>query len=434
MKKNNILKIMSVAILCALLVTSCNKTEDKPESGKDTQKTENTQKDKNTEKVPDNQSDAKSNGITIPENRFDDIPLVTELNVTDEIPGEYYAIYAVSDGIFKVASNDLSIGLMTADGELIMPCEYSTNRSICDGVTAVRNDMGMWGYFNVEQKKFILECNADSVIDFSEGLGCYSDGSVYRYITPDGTVAFDNSIFYLAAPFKDGLARVLTADKYGYMDKTGNVVINCDYEDFDDFHDGMARVSNGKTFGYIDKTGEEKFMMDTTGIFNYKYGLAAFTVGNKVGYIDKESRVVIPPEYDKPLQNVEEFFRFECGVAPVMKDGKYGFINTDGELVIDAQYDNVTYAVDNVIRVQKDKLFGFITTEGKVITECIYQEAGLFKDGISKVKKDDKYFFINKEGKELTTERFDDATEFCGNTAFVVKEGTDTWYKVTIKK
>ena len=73
--------------------------------------------------------------------------------------------------------------------------------------------------------------------------------------------------------------------------------------------------------------------------------------------------------------------------------------------------------------------------EGTGLTDCIFTEAGTFtKDGIAKVLKDGKYYFINKEGKELTAERFDDASDFCGNTAFVVKEGTETWYKVTVNQ
>lgn len=367
---------------------------------------------------------------TAAEKGYADIPTITKITVTDETPGDYFGIYAMSDGIFKVANKDFSIGLMNSDGKLLMPCEYSTCRSIKNGVTAVRDDLGMWSYFNVEEGRFTVE-NADSLFDFSEGIGCFYDDEVYRFVNPDGSAAIDGT-FFEAAPFSDGLARVLTSDAFGYMDKTGKIVIHSDYNHFDDFHNGMARVHNGERFGYIGKDGKLKFFMDCTAIFNYKDGLAAFTVGRKIGYIDKDGRVSAEPLYERPYQEDDEYYRFECGVAPVVKDGKYGFINKDGELVIDAVYDNAMYAVDGIIRVQKDKLFGYVTTDGKIITDCIFNDAGVFCEGVAKVMKDGKYFFINKEGTELTSERFEDATDFCGNTAFVVKQGTDTWYKVTI--
>ena len=413
--KNNFLKICGITVLSALLMCSCT----------------NNEKENTTEKSPVSEETKTPEIQDIP--KTTELPLVESITVTDETPGDYYGIYAMSDGIFKVASHNLSVGLMRADGELIMPCLYSTCRTICDNVTAVRDDMGLWSYFNVETGKFIVE-KQDSMFNFSEGIGCYFDGELYRYVNPDGTTAIEGT-FYEAAPFSDGLSRVLTKDSFGYMDKSGKIVLHSDYLDFDDFCEGMARVHENGKFGYIGKDGNLKFIMDTDAIFNYKDGLAAFITGKNIGYIDKDGRVSAEPKYQRPKQETDEYYRFECGVAPVIKDGKYGFINKDGELVIDAIYDNAMYAVNGIIRVQNNKLFGYVKTDGTVITDCIFTEAGTFtKDGIAKVLKDGKYYFINKEGKELTAERFDDASDFCGNTAFVVKEGTETWYKVTVNQ
>ena len=59
--------------------------------------------------------------------------------------------------------------------------------------------------------------------------------------------------------FFSGLARVQddNTDKYGFIDKTGKVVIPCKWKDAWDFHEGLAPVkdANGK-WGYIDKTGK----------------------------------------------------------------------------------------------------------------------------------------------------------------------------------
>ena len=427
MKKRDFLKTAGIIILAGMLIVSCGDKDESKTPEKD--KTEQTNIEKGNDKTEKDENNA-SNDFTF---EIKETPLVESITVTDISPGDYYGIYSMSDGIFAMASQELSIGLMDKDGNILMPCEYSTRRKIHDGVTAVRNDMGLWGYFNVNEKRFILECKYDSVTDFSEGIGCYFDGEYFRYINTDGTPAIDD-VFYEAVAFSDGLARVLYDDGCGYIDKTGELVISSDYVNFDDFHDGFARVHDEGVFGYMDKTGTLKYSMNCDGIYNFKDGLAAFVKDKKVGYINTKGEVVIEPVYDIPNQNLDEYFRFECGVAPVMKDGKYGFINGKGELVVQPLYDLAYFAVENIIRVQKDGLYGYVGTDGTVITDCIFKEASAFSEGVAYVMKDDRYYFINKEGKELTSERFDDVCNFTGGTAFVVKPDTFTWTKVTIDK
>ena len=57
--------------------------------------------------------------------------------------------------------------------------------------------------------------------------------------------------------YYDGLARVNgTNDKWGFIDKTGRLVIPCKWNYIDSFCDGLAMVQgdNGSKY-YIDKTG-----------------------------------------------------------------------------------------------------------------------------------------------------------------------------------
>lgn len=57
--------------------------------------------------------------------------------------------------------------------------------------------------------------------------------------------------------FKEGVATFMTKGKYGYIDKSSNVVIPCIYEEAHFFTDGIARVKlDGKWF-FIDKEGKE---------------------------------------------------------------------------------------------------------------------------------------------------------------------------------
>ncbi len=62
-----------------------------------------------------------------------------------------------------------------------------------------------------------------------------------------------------AESFSEGLAgvcRKIINVKYGYIDKTGKVVVPLEYDDVGSFSDGLAVVRKDQKYGYIDKRGE----------------------------------------------------------------------------------------------------------------------------------------------------------------------------------
>ena len=61
-----------------------------------------------------------------------------------------------------------------------------------------------------------------------------------------------------AGNFSEGLAGVMDAnEKWGFIDKTGKVVISCQWKGARDFHEGLALVKDAnEKWGFIDKTGK----------------------------------------------------------------------------------------------------------------------------------------------------------------------------------
>ena len=75
----------------------------------------------------------------------------------------------------------------------------------------------------------------------------------WGYIDKTGKIVI-NPQFDSATSFSKGLARVVIGDKWGYIDKTGKIVINPQFDSAASFCDGLARVVIGDKWGYIDKT------------------------------------------------------------------------------------------------------------------------------------------------------------------------------------
>jgi ABC-type Fe3+-citrate transport system substrate-binding protein len=49
---------------------------------------------------------------------------------------------------------------------------------------------------------------------------------------------------------------IFVNNKIGYIDKTGKVVVQLQFDYIDSFSDGLAKVDVSNRYGYIDKTGK----------------------------------------------------------------------------------------------------------------------------------------------------------------------------------
>lgn len=161
---------------------------------------------------------------------------------------------------------------------------------------------------------------------------------------------------------------------YGYIDTTGNIVIECRYDDAREFSEGRAAVlSRGG-----DISGE--------GIF----GQLSLTL--KWGYIDTSGMAVIPCVYDYAGQ-------FHEGYAAVMSGNKWGFIDYDGDTLVSYRYDEVHRFVNGYAAVRKGGYWGYIDSDGNELVPCRYDVASDFSsDGFAAVGRADSTGFVYRDG------------------------------------
>ncbi len=222
--------------------------------------------------------------------------------------------------------------------------------------------------------------------------------------------------------FSEGLAVAEKKGKWGYIDKSGKVVIPLEYDNAYSFHEGLAEVEKDGKWGYIDKRGKIviPFEYGPTEPFAepfaepFSEGLAGVRKDGKKGYIDKRGKVVIPFEY-------KWAYSFHEGLAEVVKDEKWGYIDKSGKVVIPLEYDEASSFQEDLAVVRKGEKWGYIDKSGKVVIPLEYDETYSFQEGLAAVRKGEKWGYINKNGKVVIPLEYDWAYSFHEGVAFVEK-------------
>ena len=167
--------------------------------------------------------------------------------------------------------------------------------------------------------------------------------------TPTHHAPKKNRGYDYVGEYSEGLAMVMLNYKYGFIDKSGTLVIPCKYEDAESFSEGLAEVKLNGKYGFIDKTGAEVIPCKYDIIDYFKSGLASVKLNGKDGYITQTGIW-----YDDADKNLSDSLR------RVKLNGKWGFIDKTGAEVIPCKYDIIGYFKSGLASVKlngKDWLY-----------------------------------------------------------------------------
>lgn len=121
--------------------------------------------------------------------------------------------------------------------------------------------------------------------------------------------------------------------KYGYIDKTGKVVIKPQFENTTGFNEGLAATKLGGKYGYIDLKGNWAIKPQFDFTYMFSDGLAMVEIDKKSAWIDKTGKIVIAARaFEKTAIGFKE------GRLAVKKDGKWGYIDKTGKMIVAPQF------------------------------------------------------------------------------------------------
>jgi hypothetical protein len=345
--------------------------------------------------------------------------------------------------------------LQTGDGTYTsingVTYQYVDTENSIPGFYPVEDNSGKWGYAD-KDGNLVIDCDYDYTYGFSNGLAgvVITDNGIdhLSFIKEDGTQAFTADYNYKSGFDDQGYAVVQNKVNYlyGLIDKTGNVVLACNYQDIQYANStGLYAVKGDYSsdpsglYGLFDLNNPGKTIdFKYNNAFHFSAGLALVKIDYRVNYINKEEDVVVPTTawegYDFDAQGVAVVqvtsgnmyhaidntgaeipgtkafggYGFEDGCALIaqLENGvlKNHLINENGQILNNDAFDDAYYE-NGLFFVEKDEKWGIVDTNGKYIVPCDYQNAGDVKDNITGtvypqvLESDNTFTILDTDGK-----------------------------------
>lgn len=209
--------------------------------------------------------------------------------------------------------------------------------------------------------------------------------------------------------------------KWEIIDESGVVVSKLKFNPGfpSDFSEGLALFGGGASslYGYMDKSGEAVIRPRFTMAWSFREGLAAACVGeNKCGLIDRAGRYVVRPVY-------AEIGSLSDGLAYVKNAaGLLGYVDKSGETVIAPQFAGpcgAGFSEGLAPAAYPGTKCGFINKLGHFVVEPQFDYADAFSDGRALVRIGGKWGYADTEGRLAIQPQFVEAYGFSEGLALV---------------
>ena len=246
----------------------------------------------------------------------------------------------------------------------------------------------------------------------------------YGFIDKTGNIVIEPQ-YDLANDFYEGLACVRIGQKCGFIYTSGKIVINSTFYASGDFSDGLAYVVVNGASSFIDKTGAVVLNTSYSSSFEESYprfynGLVCLKDGADAVVVDKKGNVI----FRQPEGSIQDFAEEMAVISFPQANGNKltGFIDKTGIMVIQPQFDLALSFSEGLagVKVGGDGgKFGYIDKTGKFIINPQFVSSNEFSEGLASVEVDGKWGFIDKTGKIVIQPQFEFAVSFSGGMAAV---------------
>lgn len=275
--------------------------------------------------------------------------------------------------------------------------------------------------YGQDNYEWAFSCKYDNCYDFYDSRAIITKGRLKGFIDLQGTLIVPPT-FNIIDAYSEELASAGYIDfakmesKSGYINKSGEIVIDVQYDITSPFEQDRACVQVDELWGYVDRKGRYIVQPRFESAQTFSQGLAGVKENGKWGYLNLEGKMVIPLRFEMALRFVEGY----CGVK---YKGRWGYIQNDGQFIIQPKYSYASNFFEGLARVEKNGKWGLINKNDEFIIPAKYEMLYHFHEGRARAKLNGKWGYIDLSGAFVIPAEYDEAYDFSENLARVKKDG-----------
>ena len=337
------------------------------------------------------------------------VPILSACGLIGENNDVRYLAVKMSD------AKDVWSIIDTKDGTVIADDEYSSKPSVVvNDMYYVKNDKGLYEFYNVNDKNHNVGIGFKSVTYFHDGLAIVcKEGEGLSIMNKDGEmVAKLSSSIKAASAFNNGMSAVVNEEgKVGFINTDGELVIKMSYDNLvmPFSEDGYAVVfkkddndEHTVTYMVIDKKGERLFSFNSgkyekvlSGFVN---GAIAVKAGDEIVYLDETGNKML-----KVGEYKEGVYELIKGMTVYADGNEFGIKSKDGEKIVRAKYEALVPIKNGNFMAKKDNKWSIINDKGEKLTSDDYESIYRVNDDryMIQTKSGGNYSIIDEEGKEI---------------------------------
>lgn len=242
----------------------------------------------------------------------------------------------------------------------------------------------------------------------------------------------------------NALFPILKNGKWGYMNRSGHLVIDPQFERAISFAEGLAPVKKNGKWGYIDPNGTIVIQPQYAAVLPFSEGIALVSFDDwatnepyKMFYLSRD---------DMHGGNTAA-----GGWAGMMKDApsleddgfnaggreeglRFAYIDKQGHVIFSSAMDYAFSFHDGLASVSIHKRVSFLNSSGTIVLQTSFNLAGSFSEGLAKVseQKTDRWGqiyslwgYVDKSGHTVIAPQFISASNFSEGLAGVVVDNQD---------
>ena len=308
-----------------------------------------------------------------------------------------------------------AVGLfLDSEGRAVIPCTFAEVCSFTEGLAAVRNEGGKWGYID-RSGKVVVSYRFDRAAEFKGGFAPARSMGCNTISTTAETVC--TTVSYPWRERLPKLFRLWPKGRWGLVDSLGREIVAPRYQRIERFSEGpCSRHFYGPLrlyrFGRCWRLITPKY--DEAGTF--LGGYARVRHKDNIGFTNLSGRLVFVNRYDGAEGCAE-------GRLKVSKNGLFGLIDTDGNSLTECIYNNMSLPSEGLVAVCKGNLWGFIDLDGRQVVECRYQSVEPFNSGVARVCREGLWGVVDTSGRESVECSLDAIDRFYGGFCDVLRDG-----------